>query len=86
MRRTDEEAYAHLAALLPERLATVELSASETQALTLASHGLEGTEAAEASGRTLNSIRDSLKDARRKLAGKNTTHAVAIAVRARLIP
>lgn len=62
-----------------------ELSATERAAIQAASHGLNADEAAEVLGLTFESLKHAQKYARRKLAAKNTTHAVAIALRRGLI-
>lgn len=76
----------------PERLLadiaaapTVTLTPMELRCLLCASHGMEGAETAALTGRTLATVREQLKQARRKLAAKNTAHAVALALRAGLI-
>jgi DNA-binding CsgD family transcriptional regulator len=67
------------------RLPSVELTAMELRCLLYASHGLEADETATVRGVALETVRGQLKQARRKLAAKNTAHAVAIALRAGLI-
>lgn len=61
------------------------LTRSELLALGAASHGLGWREAADALGWTPETVRSVLQDARRKLAAKNTAHAVALAMRQRLL-
>lgn len=61
------------------------LTPAETQALVHASHGLETRESAVTCGRSYESVKKSLQVARRKLAAKNTAHAVALALRGKLI-
>ena len=58
---------------------------AELAALNCVSHGLTASMAAEVLGVSPYTVQRQLKSARRKLAAKNTTHAVALAVRANLI-
>jgi DNA-binding CsgD family transcriptional regulator len=64
-----------------------ELAATERQleALRYTSHGLQEHECADAMGISVNTVKKDLLRARRNLRAKNTTHAVAIALRLRLI-
>ena len=65
--------------------ASAELSDEERAYLVAASHGLTYSETGEVLGRSDETVQSELKHARRKLAAKNTTHAVAIALRRGLI-
>lgn len=60
-------------------------TAAELAALSAVSHGLTAGMAAEVLGVSPYTVQRQLKSARRKLAAKNTTHAVAIAVRQQMI-
>jgi DNA-binding CsgD family transcriptional regulator len=62
-----------------------ELTPTELRCLRAASYGLRADETAEALGLTFDAVRMQLRHARRKLAAKNTAHALAIAMRHGLI-
>jgi DNA-binding CsgD family transcriptional regulator len=61
------------------------LSEREVRALMLASYGMEIAECAELMGVSRCAVHSYWRQARRKLRAKNTTHAVALAIRAGLI-
>lgn len=61
------------------------LSASQVRALQAASHGLTARLSADLFDIAYDTVRDQLKAARFALRAKNTTHAVAIALRQGLI-
>lgn len=63
-----------------------ELSHSEKRALVCASHGLTAQMTAELLFLSEETIKTQLLTARGKLRAKNTLHAVALAIRAGLIP
>lgn len=63
-----------------------QLSQGERYALMAASHGMRRPESAEILGVCEETIASRLERARRILRAKNTTHAVAIAMRLGLIP
>lgn len=83
--------YARRVAEIPERLlerlATTSLALDyyELSALRCLAHGLTPRMAAEALGVTPDTVRSHLVTARIKLSAKNSTHAVAAAIRAGLI-
>ena len=60
-------------------------TAAELAALGAVSHGLTAGMAAEVLGISPYTVQRQLKAARRKLAAKNTTHAVAIAFRQHML-
>jgi DNA-binding CsgD family transcriptional regulator len=62
-----------------------DLTPAEIRCLTCASHGLDAQEIGDTLGCGLESVKTHLKLARRRLAAKNTVHAVAICLRAGLI-
>ena len=66
----------------PRRLSA---SQRELEALRYTSHGLRWKECAAAMGCSEETVKTHLHEARRKLAAKNTCHAVAIALRLGLI-
>lgn len=75
----DDDVHARLAA-------TADLTGPELMALRCAANGLTGDETAEVLCKSRETVKTQLQDVRMKLAAKNTAHAVAIAVRHRLIP
>jgi DNA-binding CsgD family transcriptional regulator len=78
----DFDGYFAEKAARPERR---DLTATEVEILRWASHGLTDQMTAEAMGRSLDTVKNSGRAARAKLAAKNTAHAVAIALRLGLI-
>lgn len=62
-----------------------ELGAQELANLRWMSHGLTSVMVAELRGLSPETVKDQLEHTRQKLAAKNTTHAIAIAIRLRLI-
>lgn len=54
---------------------------AETRVLVCISHGMTVRMAADSIGVSYNTAHDQLRDARRRMAAKNTAHAVAIACR-----
>ena len=59
---------------------------TQLETLRYASHGLEAAMIAEVRCLSEWTVKGQLADARRRLAAKNTTHAVAIALRLGMIP
>lgn len=60
-------------------------TARQLECLRYLSHGLDGPQTADAMGLSYETVRAHLSAARLNLAAKNTTHAVAIALRLCLI-
>lgn len=73
-------------ALAAHVIPVAELTRAETRALIATATGLRAPEAAKVLGVTEDSFDAALLSARRKLRAKNTTHAVANALRQGLIP
>lgn len=63
-----------------------ELTATELACLRGLSHGLTTGGVADLTGRGAETVKTQLRSARYKLAAKNSTHAVASAIRQGLIP
>lgn len=63
-----------------------ELTASNLRVLRCMAHGMTSRMAADALGIAVETVRENLKAARYRLRAKNTTHAVAEAIRRGLIP
>ena len=61
------------------------LTAAQCETLRYLSHGLTEPMIAEARGVSLYTVKDHTSHARQRLAAKNTTHAVALALRLGLI-
>jgi DNA-binding CsgD family transcriptional regulator len=84
MRRDDENGWdARLQARIDA--ATERLSERETMILRCASHGLHSHDAAALLGISSETAKSYNERARRKLRAKNTTHAVALAIRGGLL-
>jgi len=61
------------------------LTKEEKLVLSLTAHGLTGPMVAEVLGKSKHTVKKQLRSARYNLGAKNTTHAVAIAIRRGLI-
>lgn len=82
MERDFDGYFSELAIREPQRLSA---SAREIEVLRYHSHGLTQEQCADALGIGAESVKTHMAEARRKLAAKNTAHAVAIALRLGLI-
>jgi DNA-binding CsgD family transcriptional regulator len=61
------------------------LTSTELKCLLAASHGMRAEETAELLGMSWATLKTHMQNTRRKLAAKNTAHAIAIATREGLI-
>lgn len=61
-------------------------SNGELRVLECLSHGMTAPMAAEALGVSVETVKSHLRSARRRLAAKNSTHAVTLAIRLGMIP
>lgn len=83
--RDSDWPYRLLRAISVLRERSCELSLAERDAVNAASHGLDYAMIAATLGKDEDTVRTQLKSARRRLGAKNTTHAVALALRAGII-